>query len=150
MKKIIIVLISILLTTIVGLFMGVTQLPDFKNYTFIPSIAPTFMKTDFVGLFTAKAGLVVILMTIFTLVISDLFDTIGTFIGTGKKSGIFKLDKNANIYVIDNINDLKRIKARWSKRRLTACTGRSSSRNRDLPGRRSQERCRPRHHPGGA
>ena len=90
-------LISILLTTIVGLFMGVTQLPDFKNYTFIPSIAPTFMKTDFVGLFSAKAGLVVILMTIFTLVISDLFDTIGTFIGTGKKSGIFKLDKDGNM-----------------------------------------------------
>ena len=90
-------LISILLTTIVGLFMGVTQLPDFKNYTFIPSIAPTFMKTDFVGLFTAKAGIVVILMTIFTLVISDLFDTIGTFIGTGKKSGIFKLDKDGNM-----------------------------------------------------
>lgn len=90
-------LISIVLTTIVGLFMGVTQLPDFKNYTFIPSIAPTFMKTDFVGLFTAKAGIVVILMTIFTLVISDLFDTIGTFIGTGKKSGIFKLDKDGNM-----------------------------------------------------
>ena len=90
-------LISILLTTIVGLFMGVTQLPEFKNYTFIPSIAPTFMKTDFVGLFSAKAGIVVILMTIFTLVISDLFDTIGTFIGTGKKSGIFKLDKDGNM-----------------------------------------------------
>ena len=90
-------LISILLTTIVGLFMGVTQLPDFKNYTFIPSIAPTFMKTDFVGLFSAKAGIVVILMTIFTLVISDLFDTIGTFIGTGKKSGILKLDKDGNM-----------------------------------------------------
>ena len=36
-------------------------------------------------------------MTIFTLVISDLFDTIGTFIGTGKKSGIFKLDKDGNM-----------------------------------------------------
>ena len=87
-------LLSIIITTIIGLFLGVTKLPDFSNYSFIPSIAPTFMKTDFVGLFTAKAGLVVILMTIFTLVISDLFDTIGTFIGTGKKSGIFKLDEN--------------------------------------------------------
>ena len=90
-------LLSIIITTIIGLFMGVTQLPDFKNYTFIPSIAPTFMKNDFIGLFTAKAGLVVIFMTIFTLVISDLFDTIGTFIGTGKKSGIFKLDKDGNM-----------------------------------------------------
>lgn len=90
-------LISIIITTIIGLLLGVTKLPDFSNYSFIPSIAPTFMKTDFVGLFTAKAGLVVILMTIFTLVISDLFDTIGTFIGTGKKSGIFKLDENGEM-----------------------------------------------------
>ena len=36
-------------------------------------------------------------MTIFTLVISDLFDTIGTFIGTGKKAGIFKMDKEGNM-----------------------------------------------------
>jgi len=88
---------SILITTIIGLFMGVTSLPDFKNYSFIPSIKPTFLKLDFNGLFNAKAGIVVVIMTIFTLVISDLFDTIGTFIGTGKKSGIFKLDKDGNM-----------------------------------------------------
>lgn len=90
-------LISILLTTIIGIFLGVTKLPDFKNYNFIPSIEPTFLKLDFLGLLNAKAGLIVVFMTIFTLVISDLFDTIGTFIGTGKKSGIFKLDKNGNM-----------------------------------------------------
>ena len=90
-------LISIGLTTIIGLFMGVTPLPDFTNYTFVPSISPTFLKLDFAGLFTAKAGLVVVIMTIFTLVISDLFDTIGTFIGTGKKSGIFKIDKDGKM-----------------------------------------------------
>ena len=90
-------LISIALTTIIGLFMGVTPLPNFKDYTFIPSISGTFLKLDFAGLFTAKAGLVVVIMTIFTLVISDLFDTIGTFIGTGKKSGIFKLDNDGKM-----------------------------------------------------
>ena len=90
-------LISIALTTIIGLFMGVTPLPNFKDYTFVPSISETFLKLDFVGLFTAKAGLVVVIMTIFTLVISDLFDTIGTFIGTGKKSGIFKIDENGKM-----------------------------------------------------
>ena len=90
-------LISIALTTIIGLFMGVTPLPNFKDYTFIPSISETFLKLDFAGLFTAKAGLVVVIMTIFTLVISDLFDTIGTFIGTGKKSGIFKIDKDGKM-----------------------------------------------------
>ena len=90
-------LLSIIITTIIGLFMGVTKLPDFINYSFIPSIEPTFFKLDFLGLINAKSGLIVVIMTIFTLVISDLFDTIGTFIGTGKKSGIFKLDKEGNM-----------------------------------------------------
>ena len=90
-------LISILLTSILGIFMGVTKLPDFSTGNLIPSLDPTFLKLDFVGLFTAKAGLVVVIMTIFTLVISDLFDTIGTFIGTGKKSGIFKMDKEGKM-----------------------------------------------------
>jgi AGZA family xanthine/uracil permease-like MFS transporter len=90
-------LISIFSTTIIGLFIGVTPLPNFKDYTLIPSISDTFMQLDFQGLFTAKSGLVVVIMTIFTLVISDLFDTIGTFIGTGKKSGIFKIDESGNM-----------------------------------------------------
>jgi len=88
---------SIIITTLIGLVLGVTKLPDFANYSFIPSIEPTFLKLDIAGLFTAKAGIVVVIMTIFTLVISDLFDTIGTFIGTGKKSKIFKIDKNGNM-----------------------------------------------------
>ena len=90
-------LLSIIFTTIIGLYLGVTKLPDFSNYTFLPSIEQTFFKLDFRGLFTATSGLIVVFMTIFTLVISDLFDTIGTFIGTGKKSGIFKIDKEGNM-----------------------------------------------------
>ena len=90
-------LISILATTFIGLFIGVTPLPNFTNNSVIPSMSETFFKLDLTGLFTAKAGIVTVLMTIFTLVISDLFDTIGTFIGTGKKSGIFKLDKDGNM-----------------------------------------------------
>ena len=90
-------LISILTTTFIGLFMGVTSLPDFTNNAILPSMSDTFLKLDITGLFTVKAGLVTVLMTIFTLVISDLFDTIGTFIGTGKKSGIFKIDKDGNM-----------------------------------------------------
>ena len=90
-------LIGILLTTIIGIPLGVTTLPDFSNYTILPSLEPTFMKFDFSGLLTAKAGLVTVFMTIFTLCISDVFDTIGTFIGTGKKAGIFKVDKDGNM-----------------------------------------------------
>lgn len=90
-------IISILLTTVMGLFMGVTQIPDFSNYEILPSMEPTFLKLDFVGLFNAKAGIITVIMTLFTLVISDLFDTIGTFVGTGKKAGIFKIDENGNL-----------------------------------------------------
>lgn len=90
-------LIGIIITTLIGIPLGVTKLPDFSNYTILPSIAPTFFKLDFAGLFTAKAGFVVVFMTIFTLCISDIFDTLGTFIGTGKKSGIFKVDKDGNM-----------------------------------------------------
>lgn len=90
-------LFSIVITTIIGLFLGVTTLPDFSNYTMLPSIEPTLFKLDFSGLFTAKAGFMTIIMTLFTLTISDLFDTVGTFIGTGKKAGIFKIDENGNM-----------------------------------------------------
>ncbi len=90
-------LIGILLTTIIGLPLGVTKLPDFSNYTILPSMDSTFLKLDFVGLLNAKTGIVTVVMTIFTLCISDIFDTVGTFIGTGKKAGIFKVDENGNI-----------------------------------------------------
>lgn len=90
-------LIGIIITTLIGIPMGVTELPDFSNYVIFPSVEPTFLKLDFIGLFSIKSQIIVVLMTIFTLCISDLFDTIGIFIGTGKKSGIFKIDKDGNM-----------------------------------------------------
>ena len=90
-------LIGILVTTLIGIPLGVTHAPNFANYNIIPNMSSTFLKLDFVGLFTAKTGLLVVLMSIFTLTISDLFDTIGIFIGTGKKAGIFKFDKNGEL-----------------------------------------------------
>lgn len=87
-------LISIVLITLLGIPVGVTQLPSFANYTILPSISPTFLKLDIVGLFTAKTSIIIVIMTIFTLCISDLFDSIGIFIGTGKKAGIFKQTKD--------------------------------------------------------
>lgn len=88
---------GILFTTLIGIPFHVTSIPDFSNYKIFPSLSPTLFKLDFSGLFNLKAGGLIVLMTIFTLVISDLFDTIGIFIGTGKKSGIFKIDKNGNM-----------------------------------------------------
>ena len=90
-------LIGILATTIIGIPLGVTHIPNFSNYQILPSIAPTAFKLDLVGLFNAKSAIITVCMTIFTLCISDLFDTIGVFIGTGKKAGIFKIDKDGNM-----------------------------------------------------
>ena len=90
-------LIGILATTLIGIPLGVTHLPDFSNYQILPSIAPTAFKLDLVGLFSVKSALITVGMTIFTLCISDLFDTIGVFIGTGKKAGIFKIGPDGNM-----------------------------------------------------
>ena len=88
---------GILVTTIIGMICGITPLPDFSNYSILPSMEPTFLKLDFSGLFTTQSSILIVLMTVFTLCISDLFDTIGIFIGTGKKAGIFKIDKDGNM-----------------------------------------------------
>ena len=90
-------LIGILITTLVGIPLGVTHMPNFANYSIIPNITPTLLKLDFHGLFTLNTGLIIVLMTIFTVAMSDLFDTIGIFIGTGKKAGIFKINKNGDM-----------------------------------------------------
>ncbi len=90
-------LLSIISTTLIGIPMGVTSIPNFENYTIIPDISSSFLKMDFSGLFFSKSSILVVCMTIFTLCISDLFDTIGVFIGTGKKAGIFKIGENGNM-----------------------------------------------------
>ncbi|MGL4736548.1 MAG: NCS2 family permease [Cellulosilyticaceae bacterium] len=84
------ILIGILATTVVAIPMGVTQLPDFSttNYA-IPSIAPTFFQLDFKGLFADPSKLFIVFTTIFAFSLTDTFDTIGTFLGAGRKSGIF-------------------------------------------------------------
>lgn len=88
---------GILFATLIGIPLGVTHAPDFTNYNIFPDITPTLFQVDFVGLFTAKTGLIVTLMTIFSVTMSDLFDTLGIFIGTGKKAGIFKMTKDGEM-----------------------------------------------------
>lgn len=45
-----------------------------------------------ISLFTDPAKIPLVLMTIFAFSLSDTFDTIGTFIGTGRRTGIFSDD----------------------------------------------------------
>ncbi len=86
------ILFGILATTIIGIPMGVTQVPDLSNVSFLPpSIAPTFLKLDIAGLFSDPSRLFQVFTVILAFSLSDTFDTIGTFLGTGRKAGIFDM-----------------------------------------------------------
>ena len=93
-------LLSILAVTIAAIPLGVTSIPEDISFGSI-SLAPTFLKLDFQGLFSqaGESGLLGILFTLFTVVISftlvDLFDTMGTLLGTADKGNM--LDKNGNL-----------------------------------------------------
>ncbi len=90
-------LIGIIATTIIGIPMGVTILPEISASSFLPpSLGPTFFKLDIAGLFADPTQLFKILALILTFSLADTFDTIGTFLGTGRKSGIFdQMDEEA-------------------------------------------------------
>jgi len=84
------ILWGIMATTVIGLFMGITPIPELTASNFLPpSISPTFLKLDLAGLFTDPAKIPTVLATILAFSLSDTFDTIGTFLGTGRKTGIF-------------------------------------------------------------
>jgi AGZA family xanthine/uracil permease-like MFS transporter len=88
------ILIAIAATTIIGIPFGVTTLGDTISFTDACSQLPTtflaiFKEGGLISLFTDLSKLPLVLITIFSFSISDTFDTIGTFIGTGRRSGIF-------------------------------------------------------------
>lgn len=92
-------LIGIVVTTIIGIPMGVT---DTTMTPFSLDIGPTLFKAfspGFKDLMGVEAGLGAVLISIATVVLSftlvDMFDTIGTLIGTGAKAGM--LDENGKI-----------------------------------------------------
>lgn len=86
------ILISIAAITILGIPFGVTSMGSAMSFTEACSQLPTTFGAAFTGmgtLFSDASKLPLVLMTIFAFSISDTFDTIGTFIGTGRRSGIF-------------------------------------------------------------
>ncbi len=96
------ILIGIVATTVIGIPMGVTQLPasifsDSGTWTGFKDVAFAFFGGDgFVSLFSDVSKIPFVIVTIFSMCLSDTFDSIGTFIGTGRKSGIFdKEDEKA-------------------------------------------------------
>ena len=82
---------SILLCTLIGIPLGVTQIPDnFVPVSMHHSLEPTFMQFDFAHLLSIDMAIVV-----FVLIFMDLFDTLGTLIGVTAKGGL--MDKDGNI-----------------------------------------------------
>lgn len=84
-------LIGILITTLIGIPMGVT---DFKGVLSMPeSVEPTFCQFEWEKIFTLD-----MLVVVFTFLFIDIFDTIGTLIGVCTKANL--VDKDGNIYRI--------------------------------------------------
>jgi AGZA family xanthine/uracil permease-like MFS transporter len=83
------ILIGILATTIIGIPMGVTSVPE--NWSLIgrPE-APLFFKFDFSNVLSFQFFTV-----FFTFLFVDIFDTVGTLVGVTTQAGL--IDKNGNI-----------------------------------------------------
>ena len=80
--------IGIILSTLVGIPLGVTQIPDGWLPISTPhSIAPIFCKFDFTGFFSPRT-----IMVIFSLLLVNIFDTLGTLVGLAEKTGIVQAD----------------------------------------------------------
>ena len=95
------ILIGIAITTVIAIPMGVADVSSVSlsadslgnsfselGTTFGAAFGPEGMQS----LFADPSKIVLVIMTIFAFSISDTFDTIGTFIGTGRRSGIFSAE----------------------------------------------------------
>ena len=88
------IFIGIVVTTLLGIPFGVTQLGETISLSQAFSELGTtfgaaFGNPGLLSLFSDASKLPLVLMTIFAFSLSDTFDTIGTFIGTGRRAGIF-------------------------------------------------------------
>ena len=89
------ILIGIIATTVIGIPMGVTALPatifsGSETMEGFREVAFSFFGSPGLGsLFSDPAKIPFVIVTIFSMSLSDTFDSIGTFIGTGRKSHIF-------------------------------------------------------------
>jgi AGZA family xanthine/uracil permease-like MFS transporter len=84
-------LIGILVSTLIGLPLGVTKLPEgFTFFSVPPSLSPIFFKFQFHHIFTVD-----MVVVLFTFLFVDMFDTVGTLVGVSSKADM--LDENGNV-----------------------------------------------------
>jgi AGZA family xanthine/uracil permease-like MFS transporter len=97
------IVISILVTTIVALAAGVTKVPP--SVTVTPSFS-TLGNFDLGNVFT-KLGLISALLTIFAIMLSDFFDTMGTVTGVVEEAGLAEADGTVpgigRVLIVDSV-----------------------------------------------
>ena len=81
-------LIGIVLTALIGIPMGITQINGIVSTP--PSIAPIFFQFEFANILSFD-----MLIVVFTFLFVDIFDTLGTLVGVSTKANM--LDKNGNV-----------------------------------------------------
>ncbi len=95
--------ISILVTTIVALVAGVSKVPD--SLTVTPSFS-TLGNFNLTNAFD-KLGLITAALTIFAIMLSDFFDTMGTVTGVAEEAGLAKEDGSVpgigRVLVVDSV-----------------------------------------------
>ncbi|NEG69688.1 NCS2 family permease [Bifidobacterium choloepi] len=87
-------LLAIVISAVIGIPMGLTNMGDSVSFGEMFSQLPTtfgalFSGEGFASLFSDPGRIPLVLVTIFAFSMSDTFDTLGTFIGTGRRTGIF-------------------------------------------------------------
>ncbi len=81
--------IAIIISTVIGIPMGVTEIGEGWLPVSTPhSISPIFCQFDFSGFFTPK-----MVMVVFSLLLVNIFDTIGTVLGLVSKLGVKENEK---------------------------------------------------------
>ena len=77
-----------LIVTVLSIPLGVTRIPENFSFVSLPhSLEPVFFKLDFHSLLSVN-----MLVALFSLVFMDIFDTLGTLVGTANKVGMVKPD----------------------------------------------------------
>ncbi len=86
------IVIGIVVTTLIGLPMGVTVIPDSITTEGI-TLAPLFMKLNLGGVM--EKGLLPLITAVISFALVDCFDTVGTLIGTATNAGM--TDRHGNL-----------------------------------------------------
>jgi len=83
--------ISIALTTVIAIVLGVQELP--KTFSVTPNFGTLGLGLqDLGGVFTIEAGVLAAVLAIFAIMLSDFFDTMGTVTGIAAEAGLSDKD----------------------------------------------------------